>query len=215
VAFNGVLLYGTAQANAIGMHGLRSALANTSPALPIGFALVLTTVLNGLLSAETKARLVFLRWRHALPGHRAFDLHAGSDPRIDAAALLRLQGSAFPTDPVGQNRAWYRIYKGVEKDPAVVQVHRDFLLLRDYTGLSAIFLLVGGAIGLCTIASASIRVTYLLLLLLQYVLVRRAASNYGIRMVTTALALSAVKGEQTKSTRAPKRVKRDVKGDAD
>ncbi len=204
VAFNCISLYIVAQTNAIEILGLRSALTNASNLLPVGLALFLTTVLNGLLNAENKARLVFLRWRHALPGHRAFELNAGSDPRIDRGALLKLQGSAFPTDPVDQNRAWYRIYKTVDKDPAVVQVHRDFLLLRDYTGISAIFLLVYGVIGLYAIRSPSARLGYLLFLLLQYVFVRQAASNYGIRMVTTVLALSAAKDNPKKPVRVPK-----------
>jgi hypothetical protein len=204
VAFNSVFLYGVVQANAIRVEGLRAAFTDSGNLLPVGFALILTTVLNGVLSAEAKARLVFLRWHHALPGHRAFSQHAGSDPRIDPAALLRIHGAAFPTDPVEQNRAWYRIYKTVDKDPAVVQVHRDFLLLRDYTGLAALFVVFFGAAGLYAINSLSIRLAYLLLLALQYGIVRQAAGNYGIRMVTTVLALRAARDEAKKPPRVAK-----------
>jgi len=203
LAFNCLFLYGVAQANAIRIEGLRAAFTDAGNIVPIGFALILTTVLNGVLSADAKARLVFLRWHHALPGHRAFGVYAVSDPRIDPAALLRLHGSAFPTDPVEQNRAWYRIYKGVEKEPAVVQVHRDFLLLRDYTGLAALFVVFFGAAALYAINSSGIRLAYLLLLILQYGVVRQAAANYGIRMVTTVLALKAA-APISKSARTPR-----------
>jgi hypothetical protein len=206
VAFNCIFLYGVVQANAIKVDGVRAAFTDANNLLPVGFALVLTTVLNGLLSPEAKARLVFLRWHHALPGHRAFGVHAMSDPRIDQNALLKLHGSAsFPTDPVDQNRAWYRIYRTVEKDPAVVHVHRDFLLLRDYTGLAALFVVFCGATAMYGINSIGVRLTYFLLLLLQFAVVRQSASNYGIRMVTTVLALrAAAKEDHPKKPRVPR-----------
>jgi hypothetical protein len=192
LAFNSLFLWGVAQANAIKVDGFRVAVSDSNNLLPVGFALVVSTVLNGVLNAENKARLVFLRWRNALPGHRAFSEYAASDPRIDLAALTKLHGAAFPTDPVDQNRAWYRIYKTVEKEPAVQQVHRDFLLLRDYTGLCVLFIVFFGAAGLYAIPSKKIGLLYVSLLILQYLIVRLAASNYGIRFVTTVLAMKAV-----------------------
>jgi hypothetical protein len=193
VAANSLFLYGVAQANAIKVDGLRAVFTDAQNLLPVGVALVVATVLNGLISADTKARLVFLRWHHALPGHRAFSEHAARDPRIDIPVLEKLHGAALPADPLEQNRAWYRIYKTMENDPAVRHVHRDFLLLRDYTGLCAVFFVFYGAVGLFTIPSTKIGLIYLLVLALQFVLVRQAASNYGIRMVTTVLARRAAK----------------------
>jgi hypothetical protein len=188
VAANSLFLYGVVQANAIKVDGLRAALTDVQNLVPVGVALVIVTVLNGLVSADMKARLVFLRWRHALPGHRAFSKYAMRDSRIDVAAVERLHGGPLPTDPAEQNRAWYRIYKAVEGDHAVRQVHRDFLLLRDYAGLSAVFIVFYGAAGLYAIPSFKIGLIYLLLLIVQYLIARQAASNYGIRMVTTVLA---------------------------
>jgi hypothetical protein len=193
VAANTLFLYGVVQANAIKIDGLRGVFTDAQNLLPVGLALIVATVLTGLLSSEAKARLVFLRWRHALPGHRAFSDHAVRDPRIDVAALEKLHGGAFPVDPLEQNRAWYRIYTTVENDSAVRQVHRDFLLLRDYTGLCAVFFLLYGAAGLFSIPSTKIGLIYLLVLALQYVLARQAACNYGTRMVTTVLARRAGK----------------------
>jgi hypothetical protein len=202
VAVNSVFLYGVAQANAIKVDGLRAAFLSANNLLPVGFALVISTVLNGVFSAENKARLVFLRWRYALPGHRAFSEYATSDPRIDLVALTKLQGPAFPTDPVDQNRAWYRMFKTVEKEPAVNQVHRDFLLLRDYTGLCALFIVFYGAVGLYSIRSLTIGLLYVAILVLQYIVVRQAASNYGIRMVTSVLAQKAATQEKSAPRKA-------------
>jgi len=61
-------------ANAIELDGLSAAFKDAQNLVPIGWALVIATVLNGLVSADAKAMLVFLRWHHALPGHRAFSV---------------------------------------------------------------------------------------------------------------------------------------------
>jgi hypothetical protein len=45
-----------------------------------------------------------------------------------------------------------------------------------------------GAAGFFVIPSMKVGLIYLLVLLVQFVLVRQAASNYGTRMVTTVLA---------------------------
>jgi hypothetical protein len=188
VSLNTVFLYGVIQADAIEVNGLRSIFTEAENLIPVAMATVLATVLNGFLSANAKARLVFLRWSHALPGHRVFSQYAPSDPRIDLARLERMNGSKFPTDHVEQNRVWYRIYKTVENLPSILQIHRDFLLLRDYTGLSVPFLIFYGAAGLYAIPSIKVATVYLILLLAQYVIFRQSASNYGIRMVTNVLA---------------------------
>lgn len=188
VAVNTLFLHSVAQANAIKVNGLRAILTDGENMLPVGVALIFATVLTGLLSSEAKARLVFLRWCHALPGHRAFSVHAVRDPRIDIGTLERIYGTALPVDPVEQNRAWYGIYKTVANDIAVRQAHRDFLLLRDYTSLCVLFFVLYGATGLFVIPSVKVGLVYLLVLALQFTFVRHAASNYGTRMVTTVLA---------------------------
>jgi hypothetical protein len=194
VAANSLFLYGVVEANAIRIDGLRAIFTDSSNLLPVGFAVVIATVLNSLLSPEAKARVVFFRWHHALPGHRAFTHHANSDPRIDIASLVSSHGRAFPVDPLAQNRAWYRIYKTVENETAVRQVHRDYLLLRDYCGLCVLFIAFYGAAGVYAIRSARVATLYILLLILQYGVVRLAASNSGIRLVTTVLAQAAAVG---------------------
>jgi hypothetical protein len=195
VAANALFLFGVVRDNAIKIDGLRALFVNANNLLPAGFALVVSIVLNGLLSAENKARLVFLRWRNALPGHRAFSEYALSDPRIDVEALTKQYGPTLPADPVKQNRTWYSIYKTVEKEPAVEQVHRDFLLLRDYTGLCALFIVSCGPAVLYILPSTKIASLYFLILFLQYIIVRQAAFNYGVRFVTTVLAQKAATPE--------------------
>jgi len=204
IAGNSLFLYGVIQGNAVKLEGMRSAFKDAANLLPVGLALLISVVLNGLLSAEAKARLVFLRWHHALPGHRAFTEYAIRDPRIDVSVLAKLHGSALPTDPVEQNRAWYRIYKAVETDPAVRQVHRDFLLLRDYTALCLVFIVFYGAVAFYAVSSKKVALIYLLATAAQYLLVRQAAFNYGVRFVTTVLARSMDKEKPMVATQTTK-----------
>jgi hypothetical protein len=191
VAVNSLFLYAVIQKNAIEATGLQALFKDTGNLLPVGLALVVSTVLNGLFSADTKARLVFLRWQNALPGHRAFTQYGKTDPRIDLAKLTKLHGSALPTNPSEQNKVWYQFYKTVDNNSAVSQVHRDFLLMRDYTGLAALFIVFYGAAGFYAIPSLKVSIIYILLLIIQYAIVRRAADTYGVRMVTTVLAQKA------------------------
>jgi hypothetical protein len=102
-------------------------------------------------------------------------------------------GAPLPVEPTLQNRVWFGLYKTVENDPPVLQVHRDFLLTRDYTGLAFLFVSFYGTAGFFTAPSTKVALMYLGFLLLQYLVVRQAASRYGIRMVTTVLARVAHK----------------------
>ena len=188
IAGNSLFLYGVVEANAIQIDGVRSIFSDASKLVPFGLAVVVATVLNGLLPATAKAWLVFLRWRSTLPGHRAFTQHITADPRIDPAAVQRAVGGPLPVDPVEQNRVWYRLYKTVENDPAIAQVHRNFLLTRDFTALAVLFLIFYGGAGYYSIPSAKIATIYAALLLIQCITVRQAAFHYGIRFVTSVLA---------------------------
>jgi hypothetical protein len=202
IAINTAFLYGVVEANAIELDGVRSIFTDTSKLVPFGVAVVVATVLNGLLSPNKKAQLVFLRWRHALPGHEAFSRHMMADARIDSAEVATALGGRVPSDPGEQNRVWYRLYKTVENDPAVSQVHRDFLLTRDYAALALLFLLFYGGAGFYSIPSTKIALIYVGLLVIQLIVVRQSAVHYGVEFVTTVLA--RITGKPAKAG-APKR----------
>jgi hypothetical protein len=156
--------------------------------IPVGIAFLVATVLNGLLTSDTKYRLVFLRWHNVLPSHQAFTYHALRDARIDLARLEKSHGGSLPVAPLEQSRLWYRLYKTVENAPSVTQVHRDFLLTRDWTGLAV--LLLGFATPAVLYSSGLDRdsMVYVVALFVQALLARQAASTYGERMVKTVLA---------------------------
>ena len=159
--------------------------------LPAGVGIAFAAVVNGLLSSENKACLVFWRWSNPLPGSRAFSTYVRRDSRIDTAALRRII-DRWPTAPHDQNTLWYRLYRSVENEPAVLDAHRHFLLTRDCTAIAFLMLIAAGPLGFWLIASLATAGTYIALLLLQYLFARQAAYNYGVRLVTTVLALKAV-----------------------
>jgi len=64
-----------------------------------------------------------------------------------------------------------------------------------------LFIVLYGSAGLYAIPSRKVGLLYVALLILQYVVVRQAASNYGIRFVTTVLAQKAAAPEKA----APKK----------
>ncbi|WP_210234781.1 hypothetical protein, partial [Methylorubrum sp. Q1] len=111
-----------------------------------------------------------------------------SDPRVDADALRRWFGKTWPSEPVAENRAWFKLFKETENDPAVHYLHREFLFARDFAGLAAIFLVVFGAAAAFTMRLPSVLGLYIGFLILQFWLARHAAATYGNRLVCTVLA---------------------------
>ena len=189
IAANFVVFYGVAQTDALQTSGLPGLLHGAVNLLPVGLALIVTTVANGLLDANMKARLVFARWTFPLPGHRAFSVHGPNDPRVDMAQIQKVLKGEIPSAAAEQNRAWYRLYKAVEHDPPIAHAHREFLFTRDYAAFSFLFLLGFGAASFFLIGSRKVALIYCAILLAQFLIVRHSAATYGKRFVTTVLAI--------------------------
>ncbi|MER8689990.1 hypothetical protein NKJ36_30815 [Mesorhizobium sp. M0142] len=193
IAANFALFYGVAQSDALAVSGIKGLLVGAANLLPVGLALIVTSVANGLLNAAAKARLVFLRWHFALPGHRAFSRHGPTDPRIDMSRLKDSLGDTFPRTPGDENRLWYRFYKDVESETAILHAHREFLFTRDYAAFSFLFLFGFGTAAVFMVQSLRVSFIYCAVLLLQFLVVRHSAATYGVRLVTTVLARHAAK----------------------
>jgi hypothetical protein len=155
--------------------------------LPSAFIVIAVGVINALFSPTAKARLIFLRWQHPLPGSRAFSEMAKTDTRIDLDKLKAAVGP-FPKTPARQNAVWYSLYKSMENDPAVRQVHKSYLLTRDYAVFAALFIPILGGLALVQYPTSTMALSYAGFLVIQFVLVIRAARNHGFRFVTTVLA---------------------------
>lgn len=147
-------------------------------------------VLNSLISSTGKARIVFLKWKNPLPGSRAFDEILNQDDRIDPAIITQAAGGTLPLEPSMQNRLWYQWYRQFSDESSVKQVHREFLLTRDWATLTV--LLFVGFIPLAVIEVGPQKAGYFALgLIAEFLLVRRSAAVHGNRFVATVLAIKS------------------------
>lgn len=187
---NLLVFYLAAKTGTVLSEGITALVRDWQDALPVGGAVLLTTLLNGLLNRDYKARAVFWRWHNPMPSRQAFSRHAAAEQRVDIEALENRLG-LLPSDPAGESTLWYKIYKVHRDDPAVRQAHRDYLLMRDWCGLSFLGLIVLGGTGLFIIDPTATAWIYGALLLAQYLLTMIAARNYGVSLVRNVLALES------------------------
>lgn len=164
----------------------------TAPELSVPLLVLtgLAGVLNSQIGHLNKARLIFWRWSHPLPGSRAFTVLMHTDPRIDIPRLLTC-AEKTPSDPQEQNRLWFRWYREFQDEPSVSGVHGSYLLFRDWACLTIAMFAT-----LCPLtfwhAGLEIEsITLMLVFVTQYLMVRRSAIDRGNRLVTTVLACKA------------------------
>ncbi len=162
-------------------------------------------IINGLLSSNQKAILVFWRFKYPLPGARAFSIHAPKDPRVNMANLQTLHGT-LPVTERDQNERWYGIYKAHTKDVVVAKSHKDFLLGRDITAVAFLFILVVG-VPFLFFGTSPLCWIYLGALVLQYLLMAVVAQNHGKRFVTNVLAIASVKTTKPVKVSKPSKAK--------
>ena len=160
-------------------------LFSLSAALLIG---VIVKVLNGIISPDIKAHLVFWRIHNPLPGSRAFSKHIYSDPRLDPDYWSKVVPPE--TSPDRQNTEWYRIYSRVRECTAVREAHRSFLFCRDLTCLSVLFAFLSAGAGAYLVDLEAGGACYLIYMAFG-IFSAIAGQQYGVRLVTTSLAEAA------------------------
>jgi hypothetical protein len=149
---------------------------------------VVVLLLTGVLSHDAKARLVYWKISHPLPGSAAFTKHAPADSRIDMRALAKNVG-VLPTDPSEQNAKWYKLYRMVKNDVAVTHAHKLYLMYRDMAAMSLLSLpLVPAGLWYAGAPPAN-RWIAGGLLALQYVVCAIGARHSGTRFVCNVLAI--------------------------
>jgi len=159
-------------------------LASATWVLIIG---LLTTIINGPLSSQIKAVLVFWRITETLPGCRAFSYFIEKDPRIDPKTLQAKFGN-LPTAPIEQNRLWYKIYKQHQDKKPIEDAHKKFLLTRDLTSVSLLFFIFFGFSGYFLLDSFKVWIIYTFILFVLFLTISQAARNYGAQLVSNVLA---------------------------
>jgi hypothetical protein len=190
LAANAIAFYGLSSIEVVSVEGVRALVSNWSDLAPPAIVVVVAGILNAQLSSLAKARIVFGKWDNPLPGSDAYTLHGPADPRVDMTRLAECHGP-LPTARSDQNSHWYRLYRSVSEDHSVSQVHREYLFTRDYAICALIVLPFGIAGGFLLFAALQVAWIWAAALLVQFVLVRRAAKHHGIRMVQTVCALKA------------------------
>lgn len=164
---------------------------------PAAVSVIVVGILNSQIDSLTKARLVFLRWKHPLPGSRAFTKYVFNDPRIDPDALTAKLGK-LPSEPAVQDRVWYRLYTALGSAPQIISAHKGFLFARDYHVFAIAFLLILGPVSFWTIESHLVRTPYILGLIAQYAMTGQSARVHGERLVCSVLALSTAEPPKEK-----------------
>ncbi|MEL6458569.1 MAG: hypothetical protein AAFQ91_10020 [Cyanobacteria bacterium J06621_15] len=167
------------------MESILEKLLTSAPLLLVSS--IFAQVINGQLSPNFKAILVFWRIKEPLPGCRAFSYFMDKDPRIDPN-ILKTKFGNLPSDPTEQNRLWYKIYKKHESKTAVEDAHQKFILTRDLAGFSFLFLVVMGFAAYFLLPNLHSWIIYTSVLILMFLINSMAARNYGIKFVNNVLA---------------------------
>jgi len=155
--------------------------------LPLTIITIFVGILNSQTSHINKARIVFWKYKAPLAGCRAFSEYIAIDDRINKVVLESIQ-APLPTDPRQQNELWYAWYREVQNEPSIKQSHQEYLFTRDYSTISFILLFCFTLLAIVQFDSLIKVLFFSGCLLLQYLFVRNAAKNHGIRFVCNVLA---------------------------
>jgi hypothetical protein len=151
---------------------------------------IILFVINGLLTSDQKAFLVYWKLRDTLPGHRAFTKYALEDPRVELNRLNQLHGP-LPRIPKAQNVLWYKIYRTNKDEFTVRNSHKAFLLGRDLCVQAFLFLLL--SVGMLFFSNVDHPWVYCVIVVGEFMLMIRLAQNHGRQFVRNVLAVESTK----------------------
>jgi len=161
---------------------------NLQNLLPEGVATTLIAVaFSELISGETKARLIYQRWKYSLPGYRAFSEHAVRDPRVDRKVLEKRYGK-LPNKEEAENKLWFKLSKLNETRPSVAYAHRYYLLMRDLSWVTLLLIATSIVAGIWTNADLRHWLKAEGILLAEFVITVRTAASFGVEFVRNVLA---------------------------
>ena len=158
----------------------------------LGLIVIASLLLLGLIPPLWRDRIIHLRWKHPLPGSRAFTEVGPQSNHIDMKRLSANLGG-LPTAPAEQNQIFYRLYSPLRDDVGVCDAHRRYLAARDIGTISFILIIPLPILSIIATNNFQRAFFYSLSLLIIYFLCCLSAKNYSWRMVQHVLALSAIK----------------------
>lgn len=144
-------------------------------------------ILLGLIPSHLRDQLIHWRWKHPLPGSRAFSKFGPADPRVDLVRLADLYGP-LPIDPNEQSRLFYRVYRQYAISIGVLDAHRSYLAARDIGTINLILFILLPVLGWWATGDELRTALYAATLLLAYFLTAIAAQIYSARLIENVLA---------------------------
>jgi hypothetical protein len=160
--------------------------------LSLAIIVLAKLVLLGLVPARLRDQLIHWRWRHPLPGSRAFTSFGPAEVRVDLAALEQRFGP-LPTDSGRQNQLFYKVYRAHADEVGVLDAHKSYLAARDIGIINLIlFILLPGFAWWATWDPERVAL-YSGVLFASYALTALAAQMYAARFVENVLASASSK----------------------
>ncbi len=155
----------------------------------ISFSLIyaLSIVLEGIISSNLKAKLLFFRINNPLPGFRAFSVIAEDDPRIDSKALKKLYPKGIPKTPDQENAEWYKLYRKHSTSQTVLEAHKAFLLTRDLASLTLLLIPISIVFHIIIGVQVIAILTNILLLVFIFFACAFSSRNYGGNFVANVI----------------------------
>ena len=149
---------------------------------------ILIIVMKGIFKNSVKEFFVFWSFKNRLPGHRAFSHIGPSDTRIDMERGRQMFPDGLPSDPKIQNSEWFRLYRQYQDELQVFYSHKAFLLTRDLTSLTILFIPLSIS-GHFLLGSKPLMLVYhLLILVMLSIVISLSAKHYAERFVANVLA---------------------------
>jgi hypothetical protein len=171
---------------------LISKLKNPQGFIPLTAA-ILIIVMEGIFKNSIKEFFVFWKFKNRLPGHRAFSHIGPTDPRIDMERVKQLFPHGLPEGPKEQNNEWFRLYRQHQDELQVFHSHKAFLLTRDLTSLTVVFIPLS-ILGHFLLGSRPQMLIYhLLIFVMLFVGISLSARHYGERFVANVLVETSIK----------------------
>lgn len=158
--------------------------------ISVGVIALARLVLLGLVPPDLRDRMIFWRWRHPLPGSRAFSEIGPADTRVDMEAL-RDRLAPLPSDPDRQNSLFYSLYKAHSETVGVLDAHKSYLATRDIATINLLMFVLLPPLAYWSTHDGLRTAIYAALLLVAYLLFSKAAQIYGLRFVQNVLATAA------------------------
>jgi hypothetical protein len=178
--------------NLIDTNQLISKFKDPQGFIPLSSA-ILIIVLEGLFKNSLKEFFVFWRFKNRLPGHRAFSHIGPNDPRIDMERVRKLFPHGIPTDPKVQNSEWFQLYSLYQDELQVFYSHKAFLLTRDLTSLTVVFIPLSILGHFLLGSKPQMLVYHLLILVILFIAISLSAKHYGERFVANVIVEASIK----------------------